>query len=323
MEKLKNFWYGPSGFQIGKAAATKLKEKFPELSKREIQHWLDRQPVYQIYKPKPKKIKFPHYNQSEPNHTHQVDLLFLPNDRKYKYALTVIDIASRYKEAEPLKTKQAENVAKAISKIYERSELKFPTKIMADNGHEFMGSFNTLMKSHDVKIVRSLNKKKVAFVERFNKTLSEKLFAHQYAEEIKTKVTNREWVDRLPGVIESLNSQETRMIGMKPIDAIKKETVKQPEYEAIPEDLSIDDLVRFLYKPGEAENDTRYRATDPIWSTYVYGIYEKRPQKNQPSLYTLQGDDQNPDAHPEIKDRTFTKEQLQVVPPDTEFLPAV
>ena len=316
MEKeFHKLYYSPEGYQRGTSAAKKLKDKLLEIDTKatipEIQKWLNKQPIYQLYKAKPKVIKFPHYTQDKPNHTHQIDLLFLPHDMKYKYALTVIDIASRYKEAEPLKTKTAREVSKAIEAIYQRSPLKFPANIMCDKGHEFMGEFIQLMKKHDTKIHRSLDKKKVAFVERFNKTLSEKIFAHQYANEIEDKEVSREWVKRLPAVIEAINNEVTRMIDMKPIDAIKLESVKQPAYDKdfAEEDIPIDSRVRYLYKPGEAENDNRYRATDPIWSIDVYGIDEIRPFENQPSLYTLQDLDE---------ERTFTKQQLQVVPGDTE-----
>ena len=43
-----------------------------------------------------------------PNAVHQADLLFLPHDKLprgkkvYKYALTVVDVASRYKAAEAI-----------------------------------------------------------------------------------------------------------------------------------------------------------------------------------------------------------------------------
>ena len=313
MDKLQKLYYSPAGYLRSTAAALKLRKQIPELTKQQIQDWLDRQPVYQIYKPKPKKIKFPHYNQDKPNHTHQVDILFLTHDTrgksKYKYALTVIDIASRFKEAEPLKTKKAEETAVAIKKIYDRSPLNFPQYIMADKGHEFMGKFLLLMKSHNVKISRSLSKKKVAFVERFNKTLAERLYAYQYDKEMKTKETNREWVERLPDVVEAINNDETRMINMKPVDAIKLDSVPQPENDKVPEELPLDSLVRYLYKPGEQHNDNRYRATDPIWSVDIYEIDEIRSVENQPALYTL---------HDLDSERTFTREQLQVVPPDTD-----
>ena len=313
MDKLKRIYNSPAGYQMGTTAAGKLIKKVPELTKNEIQHWLDRQPVYQIYKAKPKRVKFPHYDQDRPNHTHQIDLLSLPQDGKYKYALTIVDIASRYKEAEPLKRKTAIETSGAIQRIYDRSPLDYPKEIMCDKGREFMGVFTEKMKDHKVKMSRSLNKKHVAFVERFNETLAKKLFAHQYNEEMSKKKTNREWVDRLAGVVEAINVEETRIIGMKPVEAIKLESVKQPEYKDIPEDLPIDSLVRYLYKPGEEHNDTRYRATDAIWSVDVYLIDEIRSRENQPSLYTLQG----------VDDRTFTGEQLQVVPPDTKGLEGI
>ena len=65
-------------------------------------------------------------------------MLFLPHDKGYKYALTVIDVASRYKAARPLKTKQASEVAKAFVKIY-AGKLKFPKILLVEPGREFMG----------------------------------------------------------------------------------------------------------------------------------------------------------------------------------------
>jgi hypothetical protein len=308
-QEISNLYYSPIGYFKGKTAVTKIHKRLPHYTKQDIQHWLDRQPVYQIYKPAPKTIKHRHYDQDKPNHTHQVDLLYLPTDKKYKYALTVIDIASRYKEAQPLKTKTARDTAKAISEIYERSPLEFPSVIMCDKGSEFMSEFIKLMKQHNVKINRSLNKKHVAFVERFNRTLSERLFAYQYDQEIRDKQTrNTEWVDRLPQVIEAINNEETRMIDMKPIDAIKEESVTQPQYEDedLPDEIEDFPRVRYLYKPGEAEGDNRYRATDPIWSVDIYEI-EEINEDEDPYVYKLHG----------LPDRSFNVKELQVVPDDT------
>jgi len=60
-------------------------------------------------------IPRPMFDEDEPNAVHQADLLYLPHDRvgrrTYKYALMVVDVASRYKEAEPLTDKTAAEVA--------------------------------------------------------------------------------------------------------------------------------------------------------------------------------------------------------------------
>ena len=77
----------------------------------------------------PKRIPRPRFDVSTPNKVHQADLLFLPHDKLprgrkvFKYALTVVDVASRYKEAEPLTSKNSDEVAKAFQTIYKRSPL--------------------------------------------------------------------------------------------------------------------------------------------------------------------------------------------------------
>ena len=69
------------------------------------------------------------FDVATPNSVHRADLLFLhhdklPRGRKiYKYALTVVDIASRFKEAEPLTSKDFAEVAKAFQSIYRHSQL--------------------------------------------------------------------------------------------------------------------------------------------------------------------------------------------------------
>ena len=84
---------------------------------------------------------------------HQADLLFLPHDRPgrgrklYKYALTVVDVASRYKEAELLSSKESNEVAKAFEKNYGRKGLTWPKLLLVDPGREFMGKVNEVIKN--------------------------------------------------------------------------------------------------------------------------------------------------------------------------------
>ena len=60
----------------------------------------------------------------------------LAEKKIYKYALTVIDIASRYKEAEPLTSKNSDEVATAFQSIYRRGPLTWPHMLQVDPGHE-------------------------------------------------------------------------------------------------------------------------------------------------------------------------------------------
>ena len=184
--------------------------------------------------PAPKKIIRPKFENYIPNDTHQIDLLYLPYDKigkkRYKYALTVVDIASRYKDAEPLTERSTNAVAIALSKIYNahaRGPLKFPRLIQCDEGAEFKGKVNQLFLKNRVLVKRGIpgNHRSQAIVESFNKQLAERLFSYQYDREMITDKTNTEWVRRLSKVINVMNNEITNVTRLKPVDAIKEKTL--------------------------------------------------------------------------------------------------
>ena len=126
---------------------------------------------------------------------------------------------------------------------------------MVDPGKEFFGSVNTLMKKHAVKFQRSEagNHRAQSFVERANRTLSERLFSHQYAQEMKTEGRSVEWVKRLPDVIKAMNNESSKITG-KEVTEIKN---NKPKYKRL---IGSDEVrlppgvkVRFLFAQGEDE----------------------------------------------------------------------
>ena len=236
-----------------------------------------------------------------------------------------MDVASRYKEAEPLSTKESAEVAKAFSTIYKRSRLKWPKLLQVDPGREFMDAVNKLMNSKNVKIrlgEKGLHRSQ-GIVERFNRTLAEKLFSHQYAQEYlaaSSKSSNprsREWVARLPDVINSLNKESTRLTGKTPLEAIKLPEVKHlSSSKSRPESLLPRGVkVRYLYQPGELEGGERRRATDPIWSLDFYEI--RQVFNSNPIVYYLHHGTNSP-----APKRGFVREELLVVPDDTQLPPS-
>ena len=136
-------------------------------------------------------------------------------------------------------------------------------------------------------------------MERFNRTLADRLFTYQYHKELEDpSKSNREWVSRLQNVVSALNNEKTRFIGMKPADAIKQTLVEQglsqPVREYEEKLLDVGTKVRYLYEPSELEGyqykcERRKRSTDPIWSVDVYKIIDRYVQKHQPTLYYLDG----------------------------------
>ena len=103
-KKLAMIYYSPRRYWKGIAAIKKLVTA-AKVTEDVAQTWLKEQPIWQIYLPAPHRVHRPKFNVSGPNEVHQADLLFLPHDRlpqghkTYKYALTIVDVASHYKEA--------------------------------------------------------------------------------------------------------------------------------------------------------------------------------------------------------------------------------
>ena len=98
-----------------------------------------------------------------------------------------------------------------------------------DPGREFMGKVTEEMKDHDVRIRRgNVNvHRDQGIIERFNRSLSERLFSVQYSQEMNLKSGERstEWVKRLPEVVSALNREKTRLTERRPVDAIKEKVI--------------------------------------------------------------------------------------------------
>ena len=66
------------------------------------------------------------------NYSHQVDLLYLPDDNGFKFALVCVDLESSYIGAEPLKdNKSSSEALKALLKIYKTVALRAPVEPLA------------------------------------------------------------------------------------------------------------------------------------------------------------------------------------------------
>ena len=217
--------------------------------------------------------------------------------------------------------KEAKKVADALERIYSRSPLTWPKLLQVGPGREFMGKVNTLLAKHNTKIRRGRVNihRDQGIVERWNRTLAERLFGHQYAQEMLLPEGKRstDWVKRLPSVVEALNGEITRLTGKKPRDAIKAKTVVQKPSSNPGRPTGLQErkhpsgvTVRYLYHPGELEGGRR-RATDPICSLGVYRIRSAVTKPNEPVVYYLLDGPQ----------RGFVREELQPVPKDTQLPP--
>ena len=321
MSALTEIYYKPEHLWFGKKAIKKLQDE-SELPRKQVVKFLVKQGFWQVHLPRPRKIKKPHYQVTVPNEVHEFDLLFMPADvlygNKYKYILTGVDVASRYKVARPLLTKNASEVAERLKDIYKAGPLTWPKTVQIDNGSEFKADVTKLYEKQGVKIRRATTKYKhthTAFPGTMNKELAEFSFKLQDAQELNDpeKVFGT-WIKYLYKIIKKMNNTVTAMIGMKPKDAIKLDRVKQVKSEEYPKEdtLPLDGLYRYLYQPGEQHGDQRRRATDLNWSKETYRLDRVIEDPGNRVLYYL--------AKP-APERAFVSEELMLIPEDTEVPP--
>jgi Chromo (CHRromatin Organisation MOdifier) domain len=283
---------------------------------------LKNQELYNLYQ-KPKKetkVESPHYNFAySKNYNHQADLLFLPEDKGYKYALVITDIATKLSDAEPLKDKTSLGIKKAMEKIYSRGILKVPDSITMDPGKEFKGDLIPYMKKN--KIVYKYGKpgrhRQLSVVERTNQYLAKGLLLRMTAQELLTGEPSREWVDDLPNFITYINkkrSDEPPELPKKPTPVCSGDDCKL---------LDIGTKVRTqLDNPIDVATDKRvhgrFRVTDIRWDPVIRIIKNILLLPSQPPLYQL--DDKNKDNQIDTL-AAYTKKQLQVVPENEQAPP--
>ena len=290
------------------------------MTEQQAKDWLKGQAIWQIYLPATRRVPRPKFDVVVPNEAHQADLLFLPHDRvgqkTIRYALTVVDVASRCKEAQPLTSKTAAEVADGLARIYKRIPLRWPKLLQVEPGREFMGAVSQLLAKHGVKVVLTSTGTKASRSAGTGPWLSGSLDTSMFKRCASLRVRSTEWVARLPSV--AMKSEVTRLTGKKPSDAIKAKTMAQKPSSVVPDRpvshkeqrLPSGVGVRYLYQPSELEGGRR-RATNPVWSLTVHRLGRSVTKPGEPVLYYLQ------DGLP----RGFVREELLVVSPDTQLPP--
>ena len=98
-----------------------------------------------------------------------------------KYLLCAIDLYSKYAFAVPLKDKKGISTVNAFKKIIKQSGRK-PNKIWVDQGGEFYNNdFKKWLSSNNIIMYSTYNEGKSVVVERFIRTLKNKLYKHMTA----------------------------------------------------------------------------------------------------------------------------------------------
>ena len=128
-----------------------------------------------------------------------------------KFLLCVIDIFSKYGWIIKLKDKTGKSVAAAFEQIFKSG--RKPLKLWVDKGKEF---YNMSVKALGVELYSTENEEKSCVIERYNRTMKEKMFKYFTAN------NTRRYVDVLDSMVKLYNNTRHSSIKMTPIEASKK-----------------------------------------------------------------------------------------------------
>ena len=190
--------------------------------------------------------------------------------------MVVIDVATRFKGARSLTSKNSLEVWNAIEEIYNdpNNPLTWPKLLMVDGAKEFSGHFSRGMQRYNVSIwvVDLYSFESLALVKALKRRLAEIIYKIQYAIESKLPAGERStlWNMILEVIFDNMNNSPTRLIGMTPSHAMTLEKVISKPSIKPKRPIGKDELrlqkgttVRYLLKPGELEGGHVHRKTDP------------------------------------------------------------
>lgn len=293
------------GTPAGYASQAKLSSAATNLPGKTVKDWLASQHTYSLNKPA-RRGGFPlrSYKVSGPNVIWQLDLLemipYAKVNNGFRYILTCIDVFTRFARARPLSNKEGGTVAKAMEDMFVDA---VPHKIQTDSGKEFYNSIvKSLLQKSGVKVHYSVySKHKAAIVERFNRTLRDKLKRYF------TRTGKKVWYDVLQTIIDTYNNTSHRgILNMKPsqVDGDRLWNAKMTNTPAPKRGLlSVGSYVRI----SRASKTPFILNFDHNWSDEVFQIVEV-DSRDTPAMYTIQDDGG------ERVDGKFYKEELQVLP---------
>lgn len=190
--------------------------RYSKNSERKVRQFLVGQPAYSLHRPVRRNFVRRKTFSKGIGDLYQADIVDLSslansNDGN-KFLLTCIDVFSKFGFAVPLRTKGANEVKNAFEK--EIIATRSCRMLQTDKGTEFVnGTFQTMLRANGIHWYTSENEDiKCAVVERFNRTLKERIFRY-----LTYRNSNR-YVDVIADIVNSYNNTWHRSIGMSPTE---------------------------------------------------------------------------------------------------------
>lgn len=294
-EKLKEIYYNtknPASFSGAYKIFIEAKKDIPQIKLNDVKKWLSKQLIYTLHKDARKHFKRNPIIAEHSKENYQADLVDMKEFKRFNngftYILTVIDVFSKKVFAIALKNKTATSIAKAMGIALEK--LLPPAKLQTDKGKEFENKlFFNLMTEHNINYFTTKNQTiKCSIVERFNKTLKNKMFKYF------SKTGKRRYIDILDDLINSYNNTYHTSIKMTP-NEVNNDNEKNV-FENLYGVHSKRELLKKYKTPKMKAGDTVRKKYDksvfdrgyyPNWTDETY-IIDKSMKNLNKSLYLLQ-----------------------------------
>ena len=197
-----------------------------------------------------------------------------------------------------MKNKTGIAVAEAFKKIFVISNRK-PDKLWVNKGKEF---YNKDVKSLDVQIYSTENEEKSSVIERWNRTMKEKMFKFFSAN------STRRYIDILDELVSRYNNTKHSTIKMTPVQASDKKNENRVWMKLYPDFTQPAEPVKPKYSVGDRVRITVKKKTfekgyTPRWTEEVFTI--SQVQYTEPPTYKIKDYSGN-----EIQG-TFYEQELQ------------
>lgn len=189
-------------------------QKASKKSAKAVANFLEKQNVYSRHKQI--RYKFPRrrtYGIYVFSHV-QTDLIdissYSRSNKGFRFALTMIDLFSRFSFCIPIKRKTGENVAEALRTTFDKVGM-YPAFLIADKGREYSNSIvKDYLKSRFINLIHPESDIKCSVVERFNRTWETRLYKYfTYSGTVK-------WLDAGKKIVDGINKSYHRIIKCTP-----------------------------------------------------------------------------------------------------------
>jgi hypothetical protein len=212
-----------TGLSSAQALYQRLKKQYPDITLKRIKDIMTSNEGYQISQKLVKKFDKRKTIFFYPDELWQMDLVFLDTPQGAPATLndgvtcllTAIDCFSKYAWVRPMQNKTGPETAEAMKSIFATG--RKPKMLQVDHGSEFHNDdVKKMLSERNIHMYSSNSIHKAAIVERFNRTLKQKM-ARLF------EVTQKfRYIDRLQSLVNNYNSSYHTTIKMTPKEASEK-----------------------------------------------------------------------------------------------------